>query len=209
MDIQLRRAVPGDEQAFISIKRQLPLVMADGGTTSGGFLLGTDVATYREYIDDSYCLVAECHGAVVGFGIMFPDMVLRTSDIWVRRHSASWYIDLARYENQQLCYFEQFAFLRGHRRSAVALAYNLVKWGFDSGATTLFTTTVNKPILNLAPLPFIRAVAGVHAGNIDEVYPMVGHINSDIYMVDGSTYFERVSAHPLYSFLVANTLNDL
>jgi hypothetical protein len=143
----------------------------------------------------------------VGFGIIFPDAVLRGSDIWVRRHTAAWGVDLGYYEPQRLCYFEQFAFLSGYKRSAVALAYNLVKGAFNAGAQTLFTTTVNKPILNLAAIPFINAVDGIKAGNIDETYPVFGHINSDIYLVDAGVFFEKVRAHPLYEFCEANTID--
>lgn len=207
MNTLLRRAAPGDERAFIEIKKQLPLRMSDCSSTTGGFLLGTDEETYREYISTSHCLVCESEGRVVGFGILFPDEVLRGSDIWVRRHTATWAVELAHYEPRRLCYFEQFAFLGGYKRSAVALAYNLVKGAFDRGAQTLFTTTVNKPILNLAAIPFINAVDGIKAGNIDETYPILGHINSDIYLVDGSTFYAKTKTHPLYDFCCANTID--
>ena len=206
--VRLRRAVPGDELAFLYIKSQLPLVGADK-TSTGGFLLGTDAQTYLRYIQTAHCLVSEFEGRIVGFGIILPDSLLRASDVWVRRYSANWDIDLPTYENQVLCYFEQFAFLKGHKRSAVALAYNLVKQAFEQGAEYLFTTTVNKPVLNLAAIPFIKAVKGIRGGTIDETYPLVGPINSDIWIVSARTYEEQVQAHPLYPFLVANTIRNV
>lgn len=207
MNTTLRKAVPGDEHAFVKIKQQLPLTMTDGTTSTGGFLLGTDEETYLEYINSCICLVAETAQEVVGFGIIFPDHVLRASDIWQRRHSAQWYVDLEKYESQQLGYFEQFAFLRGNKRSAVLLAYNITRHAYLSGCETIFTTTVNKPILNLAAIPFIGAANGIKAGNIDEEYPLIGQINSDIYLVTAADFFCKAKAHPLYPFCAENTID--
>lgn len=85
--------------------------------------------------------------------------MLRQSDVWLRGHSATWYIDLAAYEPQQLGYFEQFAFLQGHKRAAVALAYNITKWAFGIGHEKLFATTVNEPVRNLAAIPFVGVIS--------------------------------------------------
>lgn len=207
MSTILRKAIPGDEYAFVAIKDQLPLTMSDGTTSTGGFLLGTNAATYREYINSSYCLVAEQAGQPIGFGIIFPDEVLRSSDIWQRRHTASWNIELSAYENRSLCYFEQFAFVTGHKRTAVLLAYNIARWAFGMGHQVMFTTTVNKPIRNLAAIPFINAADGCHAGNIDETYPVIGHINSDIYMLEAEQFYINAAKHPLYPFVQANTFD--
>lgn len=196
----IRKAVPKDALAMVAIKNQLPLNFADGSVSTGGFLLGTDAATYEKYIKEAYCLVAESGGCVVGFGIVFPDSLLRESDIWQKRYEVDWLIHLADYECQQLCYFEQLAFLKGHKRAVLVLAYNLVKWLFDSDYSALFTTTVNKPILNLAAIPFIKAVDGKKVGNIDEVYPVVGQINSDIYLVEAALLSENASSSTLFIF---------
>jgi hypothetical protein len=180
--------------------------LADGSVSTGGFLLGTDAATYQKYIEEAHCLVAESEGCVVGFGIVFPDSLLRQSDIWQKRYEVDWLINLPDYECQPLGYFEQLAFLKGHKRAVLAVAYNLVKRLFDSGYSALFTTTVNKPILNLAAIPFIKAVDGKKVGTIDEVYPVVGQINSDIYLVEAALFYQKTQAHPLYSFFIANTI---
>ncbi|MFN8348547.1 MAG: hypothetical protein U0X91_26330 [Spirosomataceae bacterium] len=206
MNTLIRKAVPEDAWAMVAIKNQLPLNFADGSVSAGGFLLGTDAATYRNYIEEAYCLVAEADGAVVGFGIVFPDALLRTSDVWQKRYEVDWLIDLAVYEPHPLCYFEQLAFLKGHKRAVLVLAYNLVKWLFDLGYAALFTTTVNKPILNLAAVPFIEAVAGKKVGNIDEVYPVVGQINSDIYLIEAAHFYQETEAHSLYPFFKANSI---
>ncbi len=204
--MKLRKARPEDATAMVAIKDQLPLTLSDGSTSTGGFLLGTDEATYREYINTSWCLVAEHEGRVIGFGIILPDAVLRASDIWLRRNEAAWQEDIAAYERQQLCYFEQFAFLRGHRRTAIALAYHLTMWACDAGCETLFTTTVRKPVLNLAAVPFVYAAGGHKAGCIDEIYPVVGQILSDIYVVPTAAFRANAAAHPLSSFFHSTTL---
>jgi hypothetical protein len=206
MKTKLRKARTGDADAFVAIKEQLPLTLSNGDTTTGGFLLGTTADTYREYISNSYCLVAEENEKVIGFGIIFPDEVLRASDVWVRRHTANWQIDLEQYETQSLCYFEQFAFLQGHKRAAVALAYHLTDLAFSMGHTAMFTTTVNRPVLNLAAIPFINAANGCKAGNIDETYPIIGHINSDIYVLDAAMFYQQAAAHPLLPFVKMHTV---
>lgn len=206
MNTRIRKAQLSDAEAFIAIKNQLPISMADGTTTKGGFLLGTDIDTYRNFIENEYCLVAEADTQVVGFGIILKDSSLRESEIWEKRSSADWFINLDVYESQKLGYFEQLAFLKGHRKSVLKLCYNLVKWVFEQGYETLFTTTVNKPILNLAAIPFIKTVDGIQAGNIDEFYPKIGQINSDIYLIEATGFFEKVKNLPLWPFFEANTL---
>lgn len=202
--MRIRKAIPEDAAAFVAVKEQLPLTQSDGSTSKGGFLLGTGEAEYRDYITSSWCMVAERANSVVGFGIILPDAVLRASDVWLRRHTADWRIELPVYERQTLCYFEQFAFIRGHRRAAIALAYHLAKGAFDAGSETLFTTTVRKPVLNLAAVPFVMAAGGSLAGNIDETYPVVGPILSDIYVVHAEAFRRRAAIHPLYPFFEAS-----
>lgn len=206
MNTRIRKALLSDAEAFIAIKNQLPISMADGTTTKGGFLLGTDIETYRNFIENEYCLVAEKNTEVVGFGIILKDATLRESEIWEKRGSADWFINLADYESQKLGYFEQLAFLKGHRKSVLKLCYNLVKWVFEQGYETLFTTTVNKPILNLAAIPFIKAADGIQAGNIDEFYPKIGQINSDIYLIQAKGFFEKIETLSLFPFFEANTM---
>lgn len=205
MNTRIRKATLNDAEAFMAIKDQLPISMADGTTTKGGFLLGTDIDTYRQFIENEYCLVAEVDTQVVGFGIILKDFTLRASEIWEKRTSADWFINLADYEWQQLAYFEQLAFLKGHKKAVLILCYNLMKWVFEQGYETLFTTTVNKPILNLAAIPFIEAAGGIHAGNIDEFYPKIGQINSDIYLIERKIFSVKVKSLPLFPFFEANT----
>ena len=206
MKTSIRIAELRDAAAFVAIKDQLPITRTDGSTTTGGFLLGTDKETYKYYIENAFCLTAECNHKIVGFGIIFTDEMLRNSDVWLRRKQANWSIDLTDWEDKKLCYFEQLAFLPGNRKLVLLLAYNLVKWVFDLGYETLFTTTVKQPVLNLAAIPFINAVEGILAGNIMEVYPEIGLINSDIYLIESELFLANTERHILYPYFADNTL---
>jgi hypothetical protein len=203
MKQMIRRARPEDAPAFMLIKSQLPMPRADDETLSGGFLLGTDEDTYRFYIKNALCLVAEEDNSVVGFGILLPDAMLRASDVWQRRNEAEWEINLALYEHQKLGYVEQLAFLSGHRKLVIALAYNLVCHVFENGTEVLFTTTVREPVLNLAAVPLILKAGGIRAGSIDEIYPVVGRIISDIWLVEKERFYMKARQHPLYLYFEA------
>jgi hypothetical protein len=203
----IRKAAIPDAESIVEIKNLLPFTGVDGTTSTGGFLLGTDAATYRHYIENAFCLVAEVDDKVVGFGIIFTYDMLRQSDVWQRRQLANWNIDLTQYEEKKLGYFEQLAALPGYRKLIVRLAYNLALWVFDSGYDALFTTTVKEPIVNLAAIPFILAVKGIKAGNIDEVYPMIGPIKSDIYLIEYEMFYAESKAHRLFPFLKQHTIS--
>lgn len=206
MNSQIRIATKEDAPLFIEIKNRLPIKRTDGSTTTGGFLLGTDLKTYEHYIENSFCLVAEADSNIVGFGIVFTDEMLRKSDVWMRREQASWDINLKEYEEKKICYFEQLAFLQGHRKLVIRLAYQLVKWVFDQHYDALFTTTVNKPVVNLAAVPFIKIVSGVKAGNIDEIYPLIGEINSDIYVIESENFYTKTKEHALYPYIKRHSI---
>lgn len=199
--MKIRKATPNDVKDFINIKNQLPFKYTDERTSSGGFLLGTDKETYLKYITNDYCLVAENQDGIVGFGIMLKDESVKKSDVWTRRHQATWRIDITKYETKQLCYFEQLAFLKGHSRTVISLAYNLTSWAFEEGHSHLFTTTVKYPIMNLAAVPYILKASGKKVGNIDEVYPIIGQINSDIYQIEVVKFYAAIKSSKLRPFL--------
>lgn len=203
--MRIRRAIPDDVGALVRIKNQRQLHSGREESAGGGFLLGTDEQTYLSYIHSSICLVAENQpGGVVGFGIIFPDPVLRESEIWKRRDAATWLVDLGKYENRKLCYFEQFAFLDGFKRATVLMSYHIVKLAFDLGHQTLFATTVTQPVRNLAAVPFILKLGGMMAGNIHETYPGFGEIHSDIYLLEAADFHRKSIEHPLYPFVTRN-----
>ncbi|MFK7947272.1 MAG: hypothetical protein AB8G11_06775 [Saprospiraceae bacterium] len=199
--MKIRKAIPNDVKDFIKVKNQLPFKYSDGRTSSGGFLLGTDEATYLKYITNDYCLVAENESGIVGFGIMLKDESVKKSDVWTRREQAIWTINIKDYEQEKICYFEQLAFLKGHSRTVMSLAYNLTWWAFEDGHTHFFTTTVKYPITNLAAVPYILKASGKKVGNIDEAYPIIGQINSDIYMIKAANFYETAKASKLLPFL--------
>lgn len=199
--MKIRKATPNDVKDFINVKNQLPFKYTDGRTTSGGFLLGTNEVTYLKYITNDYCLVAENQDGIVGFGVMLKDESVKKSDVWTRRHQATWQIDITKYETKQICYFEQLAFLKGHSRTVMSLAYNLACWAFEEGHSHLFTTTVKYPITNLAAVPYILKASGKKVGNIDEVYPIIGQINSDIYKIDTVEFYAAAKVSKLRPFL--------
>ncbi len=197
----IRLAKDTDTDSFLKIKNQLPLIMSDGKISQGGFLLGTDKNTYLKYIQESLCMVAEVDGEVVGFGIIINNTQLRDSDIWQRRHQADWLINIDEYEEKNLCYFEQLAFLKGHRILMIRMVYQMMKMIVNEGVEFMFTTTVHKPIINLAAVPFILSVEGKKAGSIDESYPIIGDILSDIYIIDLSYFQKKLHTHTLYPYL--------
>jgi hypothetical protein len=199
--MKIRKATAADASRFLEIKDQLSFRQVDGTTTKGGFLLGTDEATYQQYINKDYCLVAELDGLVVGFGIMLRDESVRASDIWLRRKSACWEIDIDTYENARIAYFEQLAFMKGYSRTVMKLAYRLLTTGFDGGHEYMFATTVNKPIVNLAAVPYILKASGRKVGNINEYYPLIGEINSDIYMIERNVFETTLKQSHLYAWL--------
>ena len=206
--VNIRKALPDDVGSLVRIKNRRQLETGRDESSLGGFLLGTDEETYLTYINSSICLVAENpSGSVVGFGIILPDAVLRSSELWLRRESATWSVDLGNYENQNLCYFEQFAFLDGFKRATVLMSYYIVKLAFDLGHQTLFASTVTKPVRNLAAVPFLLKLGGLKAGNINEVYPGFGEINSDIYLLEAAAFRRNSAEHPLYPFVTRHPVD--
>ena len=187
MKTKLRIAVEADAESFIEIKNQLSFTEIKGESTTGGFLLGTDITTYKKYIANDYCLVVEKDSKIIGFGIVLRNEELKQSDIWAKRDLANWSIDIETFTNKQVCYFEQLAFQKGHSREVLKLCYNIICWAFESH-TYLFTSTVKKPIFNLAAIPYILKSGGTLVGNINEVYPEIGLINSDIYKIDAEIH---------------------
>lgn len=207
MNRQIRKSILSDAESFIEIKNQLSFKTENNESISGGFLLGTDLDTYKEFIKNSYCLTALVNRNIIGFGIAFNNKTLRNSEIWEKRKSASWHIDLLKLEQENIAYFEQLAFVKGHKLLAIQLAYNLVRIGFNKGASTFMTTTVNKPIKNLAAVPFINASKGILAGNINEFYPIIGEINSDIYMIKKEDFYKELEKVSYKDLLIKSHIN--
>ena len=206
MNQKIRVSILEDAEHFIRIKDNLPLNTNSEDTQQGGFLLGTDLETYQFYIQHGQCLTAISSDEIIGFGILLPNHLVKQSEVWEKRNSANWSIDLATIENSNIAYIEQMAFLRKNQKLVLILAYNLIHSAFEHGAEYILTTTVRKPVLNLAAIPLIRAAGGKKVGNIDEVYPQVGQINSDLYLMEKDVFYQTIKKRVIYDFLIANTL---
>jgi hypothetical protein len=191
MNIKIRKALVEDAYSFLKIKEHLSFKNVSGETTKGGFLLGTNIEEYQLYIKNDFCLVAENDSQIIGFGIVLKDKTLKKSTIWNKRHQTQWEIDIQSYENNKICYFEQLAFLNGYSRTVIRLCYQLMILAFEDHET-LFTSTVHAPILNLAAVPYILKASGSKVAIIDEIYPEIGRIQSDIYKIERVDYEKNV-----------------
>ena len=170
--------------------------LADGEkTTKGGFLLGTTLEQYQLYIQHNQVWVLEdtALSEAVGFSIIIKDEWLRKGDIWQKRHQIDWKgFELDDFLNKKLCYYEQLAVYpeKRYRRYAVSLALVNLLEAFEQH-DALFTTIVYRPIHNKAALPYILRAGGRMVGRIDEVYPAIGQIESEIYFVEKKRLGER------------------
>jgi len=206
MNQKIRKSTLEDAEDFVRIKDHLPLNTQSNHTQQGGFLLGTNLETYQFFIHHGFCLSAIASHKVVGFGIILPDDLVRQSELWEKRKAAKWLIDITAIENSNIAYLEQMAFLKGNDKLVVTLSYNLIHGAFENGADYILTTTVKKPMVNEAAIPLIKAGGGRRVGNIDEVYPQVGQINSDIYLIEKTTFYKCINKLSSYDFLIANSL---
>ncbi|MCP4498488.1 MAG: hypothetical protein GY822_00780 [Deltaproteobacteria bacterium] len=57
--------------------------------SSGGFLLATEAAGYRQRITEGEVWVMD-DGEVQGSAIVLPDAAFRKSEVWTRRHHVKW-----------------------------------------------------------------------------------------------------------------------
>jgi hypothetical protein len=202
MSKKIRISQITDAPDFIDIKDKLPMAENGDETTNGGFLLGTNIETYQFYIDHAFCLSLVNNEDVLGFGIVLKDEMVKHSELWKKRKLVDWTIDINGIENKKICYFEQLAFLKGNGQYSIAVAYSLLSKAFETH-DVLLTTTVEKPISNLAAVPYILGVGGKKIGSIDEIYPEVGDINSNVFMVTKADFYKYAKASPLYRFVEA------
>ncbi|HET7228723.1 MAG TPA: hypothetical protein VFJ16_01840 [Longimicrobium sp.] len=179
----VRPARLADVPAMLDVKHTLRLDPVRPGR--GGFLLGASADAYAWYVEHAHVNVLEdAEGAVGGFAVALPDPVLRASDVWARRREIRWEgggwdaLELAR-----VGYFDQLAVRpwRRYRIYAAALAVSALHALASSGHEHVFATVVREPVRNLASLPLLAAADARRIGQIDETYPEVGRILSDVY----------------------------
>lgn len=197
-NLRLRAGEPGDAEAMLAIKRRLRMQPdpGDGAQSSrGGFLLGSTLAQYEALLASAQVDVLLDGAAVVGFVTALPDAALRQSDLWQRRAQIGGGFgaeELAALEALQLGYLDQLALLPDpkYRLCGPALAYRAAARLFEAGCELLFATVVARPVRNLVTRPLLAAVGAVQLGSIEELYPEVGAITSDVFCIT------RAAFHP-------------
>jgi len=195
---RLRRATPADVDALIEIKRGLPMPRAEQ-TSEGGFLLGSELETYRALLEVARVWLLEVEHRVVGFAMTLDDPVLRQSPVWARRDAIVWApsFDVEAALARRITYFDQLGVLPAfrHRYWGAALALRALAEQFDeAGHDLALTTTVIEPIINRAALPYLARVGARELGRVNEHYPGVGSIVSAVHVIEASCYRERTAA---------------
>lgn len=212
MNIIIRKAEIADAEAFLKVKEELKMPLVDE-TARGGFLLGTSLEQYRFFIEHAFVRVLEDleKARVVGFSIILPDEVLRASELWQKKELIRWdNFDAVTLENKKISYYEQLAILpdAAYRRYSFLLAFSNAKDVVMAGHDCMITTIVNYPVRNRAALPFLEAIGCRHIGEVEEVYPHVGRVHSDIYFVDKATFGEKINTHPIIKKVITD-LNEI
>ena len=194
---RLRRGAAADLEAVLAIKRALPMP-GRAETREGGFLLGSDPATYGQLLALGRGWLLELAGGeVVGFTLTLTDAMLRASPLWARREQITWTpgFDPEPLLDRRIAYFDQLAVLPKVRRRwwSAALALHALDELIDELEHALvLTTTVREPIANQAALPYLARVGARQVGLLDEHYPEVGRIVSAVHLVEAPRYRERL-----------------
>jgi hypothetical protein len=197
MNLKLRRARPSDAEGLFRVKKSLPMPTDSSETAHGGFLLGTNIETYRFFIENAYTNVLEKDEKIVGFAIILPDNLLRNSEIWQRKDQIDWEnFAVEKFENKPVCYFEQLAILPNvsYRFFGVALAYLTLTQAFKHHEA-MFATIVKEPIFNQASIAFLENIGGCCVGTVDEFLPEFGNLVSKVYFVDREVFAETTAKH--------------
>jgi hypothetical protein len=186
----LRRASLADVEGMLAVKRELRLDPGAAGSARGGFLLGASPEQYASFVQHAHVhVLGDDDGSVAGFAVALPDAVLRATELWARRRSIAWDADSGdadgwdAVESEPVAYFDQLAVRPAGRFHAYApaLAFAALDGLASSGHRHVFATTVREPVLNRASHPLLHAAGARRVGEIDEVYPEVGRILSDVY----------------------------
>lgn len=186
--LSLRPATQADVAALGALKGALALQPPSTANTEDqagarGFLLGSSAETYAVYVAAGAVLLAEAGGRLVAYSVVLPDELLRSSEVYEKRHQAGIAPELlARLERSRVAYFDQLAALPGHGVLAVRLAYEHLLLAMETHHAVLATTVV-EPMRNVSAVPLLLGVGFVPVGEVDEPYPEVGRIRSCVYAV--------------------------
>jgi len=77
--LTIRKALISDAEHFMIIKKALPMPK-NLETATGGFILGTDIETYKYFIANGIVFIAE-HIEAVGFAIILPHEIVTETEI--------------------------------------------------------------------------------------------------------------------------------
>ena len=198
--MQLRRARAEDAPTLLNIKNALQL-SPDGQPGRGGFLLGTSLEQYRHFIAHDWVLIAEGVQGVVGFAVVLGHETLRRSEVWRKREAVRLKVPATVF-GERSAYFEQLAFLpRPEARTyAKYVSFLSAKRALEEHDGVL-TTVVRRPFHNRAVLPFLSVTGFRLVGEIDEAYPEVGRIVSDVFYLSRKDFLERLETPAFKRFL--------
>ena len=128
---------------------------------------------------------------------MLPDQALRASEIWSRRNEVQWTIDPTPIEQSKLGYYDQLAVLPGPWRSfAPIIAIVSIMDFMRQQPDYVISSTVIKPVTNLAAVPYLQFLGGKQVGVLDEVDPVVGQLVSDIWIASRKTIERFLNTPP-------------
>ncbi len=196
----LRRARAEDAPALLAVKHVLRL-SPNEQPQQGGFLLGTSLEQYQYFIMHDWVLVAEDAAGIAGFAVVLAYETFAKSEVWRKREAVRFSVpDLA--FASRLAYFEQLAFLPGRpgRTYAKYVSFLSVQYALEQHGGVL-TTVVRRPFHNRAVLPFLSVTGFQHVGEIDEDYPAVGRILSDVFYLAKTDFLRRLETPAFKRFL--------
>lgn len=198
--MRLRQAVIEDAPTLLGIKRALRLP-SNGQPGRGGFLLGTTLEQYRHFIVHDWVLVAEGAEGVVGFAVVLGYETLQRSEVWRKREAVRFTVPASTFGTRP-AYFEQLAFLpRPEARTyAKYVSFLSAKRALEQHDGVL-TTVVRRPFHNRAVLPFLSVTGFERVGEIDEDYPEIGRIVSDVYYLSREAFWRRLETPAFKRFL--------
>lgn len=181
----VRPATGDDVAALLALRAGLTPRWREPFTpAAGGFLLGSTEETYRAHVANGCVWVGETRGLVEAYSVVLPDAVLRTTEVYAKRHQADLPPGLVeRLEAARVAYFDQLAARPGYGATATRLAYLHLLDACASHDAVLATTVV-EPVVNRAAVPLLEAVGFTAVGSIAEHYPDVGAITSRVYLVE-------------------------
>lgn len=186
----IRAARPSDLAAMLAIKASLKLSLK--AENKGGFLLGTSAETYLQHINKKEVWVLESPCNITGFAVLWQDETFKTSELFEKRHRATFLTPPDALLELPIAYFDQIAVLpdQSHRVHGKTLALHALLSALEAHPLVL-ATTVRAPINNRAATPYLRAAGFETIGTIDEIYPEVGEISSDLHLLSKKVFIER------------------